>query len=211
MTSRSAGRSISTETYYVPAITALAVISATLVNLAIDLTRTRDAGDLKRVRGTPVPTWVVFAGRIGNSIVLSLLMLAVVTTIGALLYNVDVPWSHLPAILRPWSWAPPPSRPGDRPDQLDPFRRGGAGGDQLLSPAPLFPLGDLRSPDEIPEGVLTFAGFFRSVTCSLPCSLRMTQASVAGSEIGASGDRGRLGPRGPAARDSLLPLDPPNA
>lgn len=93
------GSTISTETYYVPAITTLGVISATLVNLAINLTRARDAGELKRMRGTPVPTWVVFAGRIGNSIVLSVLMLALVTAIGAVIYDVDVPWGHMPAIL----------------------------------------------------------------------------------------------------------------
>ena len=93
------GETISTETYYVPAITALGVVSATLVNLAINLTRARDAGQLKRVRGTPVPTWVVFAGRIGNSIVLSLLMLFLVSAIGALVFGVDIPWNHLPAIL----------------------------------------------------------------------------------------------------------------
>jgi ABC-2 type transport system permease protein len=90
---------ISVETYYVPAITTLGVISATLVNLAINLTRAREAGDLKRMRGTPVPTWVVFAGRIGNSIVLSLLMLALVSAIGAIVFGVDVPWEHLPTIL----------------------------------------------------------------------------------------------------------------
>lgn len=93
------GETISTETYYVPAITTLGIISATLVNLAVNLTRTRDAGELKRMRGTPVPPWVVFAGRIGNSILLSLLMLALVTAIGALAYGVDVPWDHMPAIL----------------------------------------------------------------------------------------------------------------
>ena len=41
-----------TTTYYVPAIITLAVISATTVSLAINLTEDRERGLLKRVRGT---------------------------------------------------------------------------------------------------------------------------------------------------------------
>jgi ABC-2 type transport system permease protein len=137
------------------------VISATLVNLAINLTRTRDAGELKRLRGTPVPTWVVFAGRIGNSIVLSIFMLALVSTIGAIFYGVDVPWDHLPAILItlvagaacfcalgialtsiiPSAEAAPPIT--------------------NFCVLPLYFLSGVFIPQsEIPDGVLTFAGLF---------------------------------------------------
>jgi ABC-2 type transport system permease protein len=46
-----------------------------------------------------MPSWVFFAGRIGNAIVISLLMLIVVPAIGRLLYDVEIPWEHLPAVL----------------------------------------------------------------------------------------------------------------
>jgi ABC-2 type transport system permease protein len=90
---------LKTTTYYVPAILTLAVISATLQSLAIQLTVDRDSGILKRGRGTPMPNWVFFAGRVGNSLVLSALMLLIVPAIGRLLYSVPIPWEHLPAIV----------------------------------------------------------------------------------------------------------------
>jgi ABC-2 type transport system permease protein len=88
-----------TTTYYVPAILTLAVVSATLQSVAIRLTVDRENGILKRGRGTPLPSWVFFAGRIGNAIVISVLMLIVVPAIGRLLYDVQIPWEHLPAVL----------------------------------------------------------------------------------------------------------------
>ncbi len=88
-----------TTTYYVPAILTLAVVSATLQSVAIRLTVDREHGILKRGRGTPMPSWVFFAGRVGNAIVISLLMLVVVPAIGRLLYGVSIPWEHLPAVL----------------------------------------------------------------------------------------------------------------
>jgi ABC-2 type transport system permease protein len=86
-------------TYYVPAIMSLAIISATMQTLAMTLVIAREDGRLKRGRGTPMPPWVFIAGRIGNSIVVALMMLALLAAIGAALYGVDVPWDRLPAIL----------------------------------------------------------------------------------------------------------------
>ena len=91
---------IKTTTYYVPAIITLAVVSATMQSLAISLTIDREFGILKRGRGTPLPNWVFFAGRVGNSIVVSVLLLIVVTAIGRLLYGVEIPpLERLPAVL----------------------------------------------------------------------------------------------------------------
>ena len=82
-----------------PAILTLAIVSATMQSVAIQLTVDREGGILKRGRGTPLPSWVFFAGRVGNAIVISLLMLVVVPAIGSLVYGVEIPWEHLPAIL----------------------------------------------------------------------------------------------------------------
>jgi ABC-2 type transport system permease protein len=65
----------------------------------MNLVIAREDGRLKRGRGTPMPPWVFIAGRIGNSIVVALLMMILLATIGAVLYGVDVPWDRLPAIL----------------------------------------------------------------------------------------------------------------
>ncbi len=87
-----------TTTYYVPAIVTLSVISATMVSLATNLVIYREAGLLKRGRGTPLPSWVFIAGRVGNAIVISVLMVVVVTLIGRILYDAPIPWERLPAV-----------------------------------------------------------------------------------------------------------------
>jgi ABC-2 type transport system permease protein len=93
------GAKIKTTTYYVPAIITLAVISATMQSLAMSLVIAREDGRLKRGRGTPMPAWVFIAGRIGYSIVVALLMLALIAALGRIAYGVAVPWSHLPEIV----------------------------------------------------------------------------------------------------------------
>jgi ABC-2 type transport system permease protein len=90
---------VKTTTYYVPAILTLAIVSATLVSLAINLTESRESGILKRGRGTPLPAWVFIAGRVGNAIVVSLLMLVLITVLGRAIYGVEVPWERAPAVL----------------------------------------------------------------------------------------------------------------
>ncbi len=90
---------IDTTTYYVPAIITLAVISATMQSLAMSLVIAREDGRLKRGRGTPMPAWVFIAGRIGNSIVTALMMLALIAVLGSVFYDVAIPWGQLPEIL----------------------------------------------------------------------------------------------------------------
>jgi ABC-2 type transport system permease protein len=86
-------------TYYVPAIMTMSLISATMQSLAMTLVIAREDGRLKRGRGTPMPSWVFIAGRVGNAIVVGLMMLVLLAAIGALLYGTAVPWDRIPAIL----------------------------------------------------------------------------------------------------------------
>jgi ABC-2 type transport system permease protein len=91
---------IKTTTYYVPAIISLAVISATTQSLAINLTQDRERGLLKRIRGTPLPTPFFVAGRVGNSLVVSVLMVILVAVIGRIVYDVSIPGAEkIPAVL----------------------------------------------------------------------------------------------------------------
>jgi len=90
---------VAATTYYVPAIMSLSIISATMQTLAMTLVIAREDGRLKRGRGTPMPPWVFIAGRIGNSIVVAVMMMALLALIGGVLYGVGVPWDRLPAIL----------------------------------------------------------------------------------------------------------------
>lgn len=93
------GNLIDSATYYVPAILALALLNATFVNLTIWVTITRERGQLKRVRATPVPAWVIIAGRSLTSVAIAAVMVVVVCAFGALLYGVDLPTSTLPGAI----------------------------------------------------------------------------------------------------------------
>lgn len=90
---------IEVTTYYVPAIITVAVIAATMQSLAMTLVIAREDSRLKRGRGTPMPAWVFIAGRIGNSVIVALLMLALVAALGRVLYGVPIPWAQAPELL----------------------------------------------------------------------------------------------------------------
>ena len=90
---------IEVSTYYVPGIITLAVVSATIQSLAINLTEARESGRLKRIRSTPLPTWAFVAGRVGNAFVISLMMTVLVTLIGRFFYDVEIPTRTIPALL----------------------------------------------------------------------------------------------------------------
>jgi ABC-2 type transport system permease protein len=46
-----------------------------------------------------MPAWVFIAGRVGNSAVVALLMLALIAALGRLAYGVAIPWDRLPEIV----------------------------------------------------------------------------------------------------------------
>ena len=85
--------------FFTPAIIVFGVVTATYTNLAMTVTIARDAGILKRIRGTPLPPWAYLAGRIGHAVLVALLLVVIVAAFGAIAYGVAVPWDDLPAIL----------------------------------------------------------------------------------------------------------------
>lgn len=85
--------------FFTPAIIVFSVVTATFTNLAMNITFARDGGVLKRVRGMPLPAWAYLAGRIGHAIGVTLLLVVIVAAVGALLYDVPVPWGALPALV----------------------------------------------------------------------------------------------------------------
>ena len=93
------GHLIKGSTYYVPGILALAMVSATIVNLAITFTTLREKGLLKRVRSTPLPPWVYLAGRVLTASVVALLLVVTVTILGWLVYGVTLPTRTLPGLI----------------------------------------------------------------------------------------------------------------
>lgn len=90
---------IHASTVYVPSFIALAVVSASFVSLAMGFTRMRESGMLKRVRATPVPSWIVFAGRIGTAIVTAIVVTALLMLIGGVVFGVKIPTRTLPGLI----------------------------------------------------------------------------------------------------------------
>jgi ABC-2 type transport system permease protein len=93
------GVTVSTSTFYVPAIAAFSVITACYTNIAISLSFTRDTGVLKRIHGTPLPAWAYLAGRIIHAVLMAVLLVALCAAFGAVAYHATLPSSGLPAFL----------------------------------------------------------------------------------------------------------------
>ncbi len=150
-----------TTTYYVPAIVTLAVVSATMVSLATNLTIAREAGLLKRGRGTPLPPWVFIAGRVGNAIVISVLMVVVITILGRVLYDAPIPWDRLPAVaVTLVIGAACFCCLGIAMTAIIPSREAAPAITNLIT-LPLYFLSGIFIPEsEIPDGVLSFANHF---------------------------------------------------
>jgi ABC-2 type transport system permease protein len=89
---------VKASTYYVPGLAALGVIAASFVNLVITITAQRETGVLKRRRATPVPAWVLIAGRSLTAVTVSLTVLAVLLAIGRFAYGVTLRTEALPGI-----------------------------------------------------------------------------------------------------------------
>ncbi len=85
--------------FFTPAIIVFAVITATYTNLAMTVSVARDAGILKRIRGTPLPPLSYLLARMIHAALLSLLLVVIVAAFGALFYGVPLPWDRLPALL----------------------------------------------------------------------------------------------------------------
>lgn len=85
-------------TLYVPGILALAIISATAVNLAISMTARRERGVLKRVRGTPIPPWIFVAAQGVAGFAISVVMTVIIIVVGRLLFGVTLNAQGVPSL-----------------------------------------------------------------------------------------------------------------
>lgn len=90
---------ISYEDFFVPGILAYGVITTTFVNLAMGTAILRDAGVLKRMQGTPLPTWAYMTARVISASLVTLMMTVVVLALGRILYGLDLRAGQLPAVI----------------------------------------------------------------------------------------------------------------
>jgi ABC-2 type transport system permease protein len=84
--------------FYVPGISAMAIIAASFINLVISITVLREEGVLKRRRATPVPAWALIGGRTLMAICVSLLSMAVLMLVGRFAYHVKLPTHTIPGV-----------------------------------------------------------------------------------------------------------------
>jgi ABC-2 type transport system permease protein len=98
-TVRVAGGKIKESTYYVPGLVAYGVISASFMNLVISVTAQREAGILKRRRSTPVPAWVLIAGRTAVAVGTGIAIAVILVLIGAVIFGASVPGRTIPAVV----------------------------------------------------------------------------------------------------------------
>lgn len=77
--------------YYVPGFAAYGVMSACFNTLAILLVSRRETGLLKRLRLSPLPTWVMLASIYLTSLGISALQVAILLAVGRLAFHVPLP------------------------------------------------------------------------------------------------------------------------
>ena len=85
------GPEVSYTTFFAPGMLAMAIMAGTFVALVVGLTIMRDNGQLKRLRGTPLPPWAFFSGQVVSRLVLVVVEAVLVLGLGWLLFKVSLP------------------------------------------------------------------------------------------------------------------------
>ena len=81
---------ISTAAYYTAGLAAYAIMLQTFTSLAITVTTQRETGQLKRLRGTPMPAWSFIGAYILRAVLFVVAMVLAVFLIGTLAFNVHL-------------------------------------------------------------------------------------------------------------------------
>jgi ABC-2 type transport system permease protein len=86
-----AGQVVTGASFYVPGMATFGVITACYSNIAMSVTFNRDAGVLKRVRGTPLPGRLYLVGRVVHAMLVATLLVAICGAFGKVFYDAVVP------------------------------------------------------------------------------------------------------------------------
>jgi ABC-2 type transport system permease protein len=84
------GITVPIKTYFTGGLIAYAIMLNCFSTLLVTLTTQRESGQLKRYRGTPVPSWTFIASLILRSLLLVAVMIVVILVLGSVAYGVDV-------------------------------------------------------------------------------------------------------------------------
>ncbi|HEX2772505.1 MAG TPA: ABC transporter permease [Micromonosporaceae bacterium] len=83
--------------YFVTGMIATGLLTVGFQSLAIQIPMERDKGVLKRLRGTPMPKWVYFAGKAIMVLAIGIAEMAILLAVAAALFGL-----HLPSSARAW-------------------------------------------------------------------------------------------------------------
>lgn len=79
--------------YFVTGMIATGLLTVSFQNLAIQIPIERDRGVLKRLRGTPMPKWVYFAGKSIMVLGIGVSEIAILLAVSVVLFDLDLPSS----------------------------------------------------------------------------------------------------------------------
>lgn len=88
-------RGVRVAQFLTPAMASFAILNVGFVDLVIGVTLARDEGILRRLRGSPVPAWVYFAGRLGTAVVVATSAVVLVSGVGVLFLHVHLAGGEL--------------------------------------------------------------------------------------------------------------------
>ncbi len=85
------GNGVSYTQYFITGMIATGLMTVSFQNLGIWIPIERDRGVLKRYRGTPMPKWVWFAGKVIMVLVTGVVMTALLLGVSVALFDLDLP------------------------------------------------------------------------------------------------------------------------
>lgn len=95
-TTKAAGHTISGASYFTAGMIAYSLGLICFTQPLVALTAQRERGQLKRLRGTPVPAWSFIGAQVLRSVLLAVTVGAVMVAIGVAFYHVDLTGRTLP-------------------------------------------------------------------------------------------------------------------
>jgi ABC-2 type transport system permease protein len=85
------GETLGAADYYLSAMLAAGILLSGVQNLAVDIAMEKSDGTLKRLAGSPLPVASYFLGKIGQVFVTATLQAALILTLAAVAFGVDLP------------------------------------------------------------------------------------------------------------------------
>jgi ABC-2 type transport system permease protein len=93
------GGRIDVDAYFTGSMAAYAIMLSSFSTVAIALVSQRESGQLKRLRGTPMPAWTFMAAQILRSIAQVTVIVTAMLLIGVLAFGVEIPGERLVGLM----------------------------------------------------------------------------------------------------------------